>query len=394
MRTYKMSLSSCKDIFELATSYTMSETKPEAKAAIVPHKKGLYDVCGDDNGNVYIIRSDLLCYLKCRHNLEYHSGEKSQKYTLFPLHPSCSGGDYYIKDQVGFTIIKNSTFFTVSDLTTPVGTNVEGKPLSPFCQRLCNSATAVVRFRQSYYIIQGDSYTIVSSLTSSLSSQEGVKLYARLANALYYYTFRAGNNEYLGVITQNDNAVIYWRTDDLKENRGGQSRFIYPNLVNFFPGGYSINYGIASSNWELLKCFRNESNTTLNWSEDITKTVGYKKSEFESLEHNWNITAEVSMGTSFEVGFLVPATIEMQFSLSTSYGGAMINTKQEDWSEEKITTEQLSLEIKPGKKVYIWQYRLGFSGQPNSLLYCRDLAMTNSNSPPLKLPLMPSQSSK
>ena len=94
------------------------------------------------------------------------------------------------------------------------------------------------------------------------------------------------------------------------------------------------------------------------------------------------------MGTSFSGGFLVQSAVEVQFSLSTSYGGASIQTTQEDWSEEHTITEQLSVEVEAGKSVYIWQYRLGFSDSANDvLLYCRDLAITNTDTPPTIIPL-------
>ena len=365
-----------------------AETK-STKAAIVPHGeiKGI-GICGDDAGNIYIIRSDLLCYMKCKNHLEYPPsqnnppGQNDQVYEVLPLHPACSEGDHYVRDPLGFKIIKGSTFFTVSDLTLPLDNNVEAEPLSD----LCRDATAVLYFREKYYIIKEDNYVIVDSLTSTESTDCG-SLYAPYKNALYFYTVIVGNDDYIGLVTQKNQGVIYWMTQDLGSNELAYNRFIFPNIVNFLPGGYSINFGISTAKWELLKSIQNNSQTELTWNQSIVKRVGFKKSEFESLEKNWNVSTELSIATSSEASVdIFKASIQTQFKLSASFGGASVSTQQEDWSEEEERREELNLTLKPGETIFIWQYKLGFGNMDTTILYSRSLVLTSTEIPPMSPP--------
>ena len=94
------------------------------------------------------------------------------------------------------------------------------------------------------------------------------------------------------------------------------------------------------------------------------------------------------MGTKFEagIGFLGKASLETQFSLSASRGGKNIRSEQEDWNEEYTTEEKVEIAIPPGGTVYIWKFTLGLKGS-GDVLFCRDLQLTNSATPPKDIPL-------
>ena len=49
---------------------------------------------------------------------------------------------------------------------------------------------------------------------------------------------------------------------------------VYPNVVDFLPGGLSVSYGVATPRWELLKSFNNSSTSTLKCMD----TVYYRNS--------------------------------------------------------------------------------------------------------------------
>lgn len=95
------------------------------------------------------------------------------------------------------------------------------------------------------------------------------------------------------------------------------------------------------------------------------------------------MTASASMGTKFESGFIVHASLETQFSLSSSFGGI---SKQQDWNHTYTTEESLSAIIAAGTIVYIWQFRLGLKGTVD-VLFCRDLQITDTSNPPTHIPL-------
>lgn len=351
-------------------------------AALVPHglaAKGI-DMCGGSN-QAWIIRSDLHCVLtSISSKLEAPPSESgTQRYIVYPLHPACSGGDHYIKKEAGsFVIIKGKYFATVEDLWSPEN-SIEWNEMSSLCQggdHYMYTATA------KFVIVKGNTFFMVPDLYSTTTNAHHL-LQNDMSNGLYYYGL--GDNFYAIHELAKDSinlGTVYTKTDSLFKE--GTDYFVFPDLLNFLPGGISTSFGSASPRWELLKTFTNSSGTALQWSQEVSQTVGYNKSQFEK---NWEVSAEVSISTSFSGGFLVQAAVEAQFSLSTTFGGASIQSNQQDWSEEHTVTESLAVEVGAGKSVYIWQYRLGFSGSATAVLYCRDVGITDSDIPPSMIPL-------
>ena len=158
-------------------------------------------------------------------------------------------------------------------------------------------------------------------------------------------------------------------------------------MINFLPGGLSFTFGSSEAKWELIQSVTNNSTTPLQWSEKISKTVGYKNSHFKSVETNWNVTESASMGTKFEAGGeLAQVSLEVQFSQSTSYGGSNIKSRQEDWNEAYTTEETLSATIAGRATMYIWQFKIGLKGT-GDVLFCNDLQITETADPPKEPPL-------
>ena len=64
-----------------------------------------------------------------------------------------------------------------------------------------------------------------------------------------------------------DFGTIYTVTSKLSE--AGSSYFVYPDVIDFLPGGISMTYGTAAPRWELL--------IPVTPIQEISKTVGYIK---------------------------------------------------------------------------------------------------------------------
>ena len=359
-----------------------------APPAILPHSKAKgVDMCGSaSNGDLYIIRSDLHCYMK----RSYDKKSKSNKYEIFPLHPAFQDCDHYIYSSTvkgggigpNFILIKDSKFLvtgpdlSMSKFNYGGSEAVDGKPLSAAMsngENYCYDGSNYYKFYNG-----GKDCMAAPSLTSENPTHYSVP--SSCQNGLYYYGTIYPSVYTIGVLTTNPFGVVTRLVSS--DMTLSTPFFVSPEVLDFLPGGLAFCYGRPIHGWQLLKSFENSSNAKLNWSASITKTIGFSESVFHSLEEKWNVTKSASIGTSFENSFLIKASIQAQFSLSTQYGGASVQTNQADWNEQQSTTESLVVDVGPGETAYIWQYRLGFAGMSNSFLYCRDLAITSSNKPP------------
>ena len=63
----------------------------------------------------------------------------------------------------------------------------------------------------------------------------------------------------------------------------------------------------------------------------------------------------------------------------------MVDTTQEDWSEEKEVREKFVVTIPPGGCVYFWQYTLGIGNE--DILHTKYVIMTDTGTPPTEVPL-------
>ena len=126
---------------------------PKEIAKILPHTKAKgIDVCAGD-GYIFIIRSDLNCYMKCLKNMNYEPDYKEQAFGVYPLHPGCSGGDHYLIGPDSFIIIKGDSFFKVADLSTPKLLPIALTKLSEQCKGGEN------------YLYNGQNFVIIKNST-------------------------------------------------------------------------------------------------------------------------------------------------------------------------------------------------------------------------------------
>ena len=63
----------------------------------------------------------------------------------------------------------------------------------------------------------------------------------------------------------------------------------------------------------------------------------------------------------------------------------VVDTTQEDWSEEKEVREKFVVTIPPGGCVYFWQYTLGIGNE--DILHTKYVIMTDTGTPPTEVPL-------
>lgn len=341
--------------------------------------KGI-DICGSES-STYIIRSDLGCYMKIDGYLD-----QPQKLNICPINPFCAGGDHYVNDGKMFYIIRGNSFISVSDLSYPTGHPVIVKSL----HQSCSNGDHYLFANGSYFVIYEKSNTYIA--VSDLSTGEAAKPTGEIQDGnrgIYYFGTPAKlyTKTSFGVIHQADQwGVSFSVIDSLTQE--GENFILLPDIINFFPGGLSTTFGPTESSWKPVQSFINKSKGELTWSKSIKKTVGYNKSHFQSIENSWSVSSTVSMGTKFEAGIdgLCKASLETQFSLTTSAGGKSIRSDQEDWNEQYTTEEKVEIAIPPGGTVYFWQFTLGLKGT-GDVLHCRDLYLTNSADPPKDIPL-------
>ena len=365
-----------------------SKPVPITTSKLVPHtKESGIDICASGD-YVFIIRSDLGCYMRCINgHLDWEpdaSSKESQQLNIYSLNPACSGYDHYLHNGETFFLIKGERFIRVSDLTAPGGIPIKEQLMSKRCQNgdhyLSVAGTFIIIFNKT------QTYLVVSDLATGDVIKSGMLILSAYKNGLYYYG--APNNTFhhtITVISENQWGVVFINTTDLSAS-DCSSYFVYPDVINFLPGGPAVTFGSAEAKWVPIKTLTNKSKASLEWSETITKRVGYNKSHFNSMENNWSFTKTASMGTKFESGLIVQASLEAQFSLEQSSGGVNIRSQQEDWNEAYTTEETISTTIEPQASVYIWQFILGLKGTA-TVLFCRDLQMTDNEDPPTNIPL-------
>ncbi|XP_056604679.1 uncharacterized protein LOC130421043 [Triplophysa dalaica] len=326
------------------------------------------DFCGDESFT-YIIRSDLGCYMRAS---DLHGGSDL---TMFKLHPSCQHGDHYLAvSPGGFYIIKGKSYRRVSDLSTDA--DAEVKDLHPDFQ----GADHYLSFSTGFLIIfqAKGTYTMAIDLSYNLYKLQ-FKLHPEYSNGLYHWGLGA---DCCFLKPVSEWGVEYYTCKD-PDKPDGQVYSVHPDVVNFLPGGLSITQGPAFGRWETIKTISNDSDTPVTWRKKIIKKVGYNKEKMTQITNNWKFGALATI----ESGDLSALIAKVQFSLSADYGGSQVNTVKETWDEVTEVEEELTLELKPHKSFYLWQYRLGVGDE--SLLFCPDLIISDQPNPPTEAPLPP-----
>ncbi|XP_015219432.1 uncharacterized protein [Lepisosteus oculatus] len=334
---------------------------------IVPKKKAQgVDICGDSK-LVYIVRSDLGCYMKCPDFI--HGKDLSVHSLSLP----CKGGDHYLADKDHFYVIKKNEFLPVTNMTTD--TLRKAVPLHPNCQ----GGDHYLSHSGYFFIIFLDKgiYRRTTNLNSDADGHE-YPLDPGCKAGLYFWA--TGN---LIHFLRDDSkwGVQVDFVNELNEFIPGLEISVHPDVINFLPGGLAVTQGSAFGKWENIKSIDNPSSSVLNWEKKITKKVGFTREKMSSIEHNWKI----SMTATYQSGDLTAAFAKYQFSLGAEYGGVKVDTDKEQWSEATDVEETMKIEIKPGQSIYIWQYNLGLGKE--SVLFCRDLLIDDVPTPPTKIPL-------
>ncbi|KAM9121578.1 uncharacterized protein ACDP82_015351 [Pangshura tecta] len=218
----------------MAQSERSSVAWTPGSGSLVPHK----DAPGTDvfliNGGVFIVRSDLGCYLRTE-DLKTGTGIEIRR-----LHPACRGGDHYLsdmKDPHNIYIIKGDSYRVVKDLSTDDGATVG--ELHPNCRG------------GDHYMTYGSNFSIiflergVMRCVLDLSTDEqghDTPLKPDRCKGLYYFGFS-----------------LFQCHIEVDEKWGAQCYLfidiasvkfvfsIHPDVLNFFPGGLALTQGASTS---------------------------------------------------------------------------------------------------------------------------------------------------
>ncbi|XP_077053702.1 uncharacterized protein LOC143706043 [Siphateles boraxobius] len=334
-------------------------------AGIIPKRKikGV-DFCGT-KGHCYIIRSDLGCYMKAS-NLN-----KGSDLSIHALHPSCQHGEHYFAHKRKFYIINGNDYRRVTDLSKDTDSSVF--TLHPNFRGGDHYLSAF----GWYYIIFQEKGTYRRTIDLSKNSHSGeFPLHPNCRDGLYYW----GLQFRFYFLKPTKWGVHYYSCNDFEDDSVGVYS-VHPDVLNFLPGGLSITNGPAFSKWVNIKTVSNDSLTPVTWQKKITKKVGYNKEKMSQITQKWKIKTPATI----RARKLAALISQYQFSLSGEYGGASVDAVKENWNEETEEEELLSFDLKPNKRLYLWQFQLGLGSEP--VLFCRDLKITDQPNPPTDVPL-------
>ncbi|XP_056094792.1 uncharacterized protein LOC130073418 [Rhinichthys klamathensis goyatoka] len=338
-------------------------------AGIIPKRKmkGV-DFCGCRT-NYFIIRSDLGCYMR---SSDFKQGSDL---SILALHPACQHGDHYFGDYDWFYIIKGDDYRRVTDLSEDTDSSVY--TLHPNSR---GGDHYLAAFGWFYIIFQEKgTYRRTADLSYDSRSEEFL-LHPNCRDGLYYWGLP---DHYYFLKPASKWGVEYYKGTNFNEDKRTGVYSVHPDVLNFLPGGLSITNGPAFGRWENIKTASNDSPTPVTWQRKVTKKVGYNKEKMSQMTHNWKIAASTTVSSGDLTGLIA----KCQFSFSAEYGGSSVNTEKENWNEETMVEEQLSFELKPNERLYLWQYQLGLGSEP--VLFCKDLKITDQPNPPTEVPLPP-----
>ena len=396
---------------------------------IVPHKeaKGT-DIFGTNSG-IWIIRSDLGCYLMPQdkksevpetdnapkgskqpgskegasqprskegasqprskegasqpRSKEGASKPEDKPYKIMPLHPAHTFGDHYFAsfDNTKFCTIKGDYCRTTSSLTTDENSN------SFKLHEKCRGGDHYILVPNTVYLIIFEEKRILRGCydlrTCSHSSDYDLPGYWE--GGIYSWHRKKDitvdvPDEWIICMARQVDEWGFWY-DEILFHRVNASKLIdskksFPlDLINFLPGGLALTMGsISNSSWTCLKSIDNtEGSTDIEWSDEITMTVGHSKSISQQLEHHWDFSCVSDMGITSKI-------VTAQLSLSGAYGGKHINTKQESWSEQRQHKETIRVTVPKEKAMYFWQYKFKLGDQ--NALFSQHCAFTSENKQP------------
>ncbi len=288
-------------------------------------------------------------------------------YLYNPAKLSHAGGVKY------FFVIKGDKFRRVVDLSEDTGA-VTGT-LHEKCQKgdfylAAPGPTFLIIFAKNWKC------TVVSDLKTA-KGEKSFRLHDNCAEGLYYWASAdAENRIWYHLVKQDDTfGVQIHHTTDLRTDAHARDESFHNSVLNFVPGGVAITMGTAFGVWEPARQpIENTSNATITRVITVSTKIGRKEEIFHSVQHNWNVKASASteIKGGIELWKLTEATLKQQFSFEASYGGQLVDTTKEDWSEEHTEERKDTVTVEPGESVYFWRYTLGFKkGEiAHDALYC------------------------
>ena len=382
------------------------EDKPYTQ--IMPRSEGKgIDILGT-NEYTYIIRSELGCIMRVQ---DLHKASENNV-SIIPIHPTCANGDHYFSLQTrntflkiipAFYIIKDKTFREVWDLSTDehptVGT------LHPNCRGgnfyLGSRKYNLVGLTEtSFIIVRASSWTYDVFSDLQTGKKTGTFQIHRNCRGSYYW---ASERDQFGWATGLDRAfgIAHYRvldvthyyilqhvdewglhvhhTTNLTTDQKGEDLIVQRSVVDFLPGGIAVSMGAVVGKWELLLSIDNRGKQTEHVSEKtIEEVVGYKKSAINTEQHHWNCKTELKKQLGNELA-------KVHLSLSAEYGGYLLNTNQQDWTEETRITTKHTFNVAPGESSHVWHYKITMGGKTDVLNY-DSITITGSPNPPTHIP--------
>ena len=192
--------------------------------------KGM-DFCGLGD-YLYIIRSDLGCYMKAHH--DPHSNDPVK---IYPLDPNCAWGDHYMAtlasnlDENRFYIIRGDDCHVVTDLSTGAAPTNEGPQKFKLHEQCRGGDFYLAKKSNDFYVIKSSSnkYLHLNSLTHSILRNSEFNLPIACRECQYYW---ASSNHFHYL---KPSGLEYYRTQDL-----GTTGEIFPicsPVTTFLRGG-------------------------------------------------------------------------------------------------------------------------------------------------------------
>lgn len=317
----------------------------------------------------YIVRSDLGFYMRTYH---VHDDDYVN---IYPLDPSCSGGDHYIATSDYCYIIKGDSFRHVTDIYVSTDTDATTFTLHKKCR---GGRFYMATNSENFYIIFDGYLKHVVDLEKD-PGDEKQSLHPNCRGGLYYW---ATGGFFYFIKPVDKWGVEYHRTRDLTDDREGVDFHVHPTVTKFLPSGLGIIMGRTFGDWQLIKSIDNkDSAVDMEVSLAFTKKVGYNKDALRLVQQNSSVYSE---GAD-----MVMALFKKQFSLPPAYGGQVIDAAKEDWSEEHEVHEHIDMTVPSGKSTYIWQYVVGMKEEEEAatdVLYTQHLKLTDTPNKPTDVP--------
>ena len=191
------------------------------------------DFCGLGN-YLYIIRSDLGCYMKVDNAYDPHREDPVQ---IYPLHPNCAWGDHYMAtpapnpDKNHFYIISGDDFHIVTDLSTGAAPTIVSPQKFKLHEQCRGGDFYFARDSDSFYVIKlpKNKYLHSNGLTYNTLPNSESNLPVACRECQYYWA----SSDHFHFLKPT--GLKYYRTQDLGTT--GEVSSINSPVKTFLRGG-------------------------------------------------------------------------------------------------------------------------------------------------------------